>query len=59
MASVSFLPEIRLKEYGRESIEVIDNGTGVEEENIKGLSESVCLLSPQVILFPCRTTCIN
>ena len=32
--------EIRLKEYGRESIEVIDNGSGVEERNIHGLSET-------------------
>ncbi|KAK2173846.1 hypothetical protein NP493_847g00042 [Ridgeia piscesae] len=30
--------EIRLKEYGRELVEVIDNGSGVEESNIEGLT---------------------
>lgn len=30
--------EILLKEYGRESVEVIDNGSGVEESNIPGLT---------------------
>ena len=33
------ISEIRLKEYGRELVEVIDNGSGVEESNIEGLSE--------------------
>lgn len=30
--------EIRLKEHGRDLIEVIDNGSGVEECNFQGLS---------------------
>lgn len=30
--------EIRLKEYGSELVEVIDNGCGVEEANFSGLS---------------------
>lgn len=30
--------QIKLKEYGSESIEVIDNGLGVEEANFAGLS---------------------
>ncbi|XP_059177944.1 mismatch repair endonuclease PMS2-like [Physella acuta] len=30
--------EIRLKEYGSENIEVIDNGSGVEEANFEGLT---------------------
>lgn len=33
-------PEIKLKEYGSESIEVADNGSGVEEKNFAGLSKS-------------------
>lgn len=31
--------EVRLKEYGSELVEVIDNGTGVQEENFEGLSK--------------------
>ena len=31
--------EVRLKEYGSEFVEVIDNGTGVQEENFEGLSK--------------------
>lgn len=30
--------EIKLKEYGAESIEVIDNGSGVKEDNFQALS---------------------
>ncbi|XP_046563090.1 mismatch repair endonuclease PMS2-like [Haliotis rubra] len=30
--------EVKLKEYGSESIEVSDNGTGVEEKNFEGLT---------------------
>lgn len=33
--------EIKLKEYGSELIEVIDNGSGVEESNFKGLSKFI------------------
>lgn len=36
--------EIKLKEYGAESIEVSDNGLGVEEKNFEGLSKSKNLL---------------
>ena len=31
--------EVRLREYGSELIEVVDNGIGVLEENIQGLSK--------------------
>jgi len=31
--------EVRLKEYGSELVEVIDNGIGVQEENFEGLSK--------------------
>lgn len=31
--------DVRLKNYGLESIEVIDNGVGVEECNFQALSE--------------------
>ena len=31
--------EVRLKEHGSELVEVIDNGTGVQEENFEGLSK--------------------
>lgn len=31
--------EIRLKEYGSELIEVVDNGSGVEETNFQALSK--------------------
>lgn len=30
--------EVKVREYGSESIEVSDNGSGVEENNFKGLS---------------------
>lgn len=30
--------EVKVKEYGFESIEVSDNGSGVEESNFEGLS---------------------
>lgn len=30
---------MRLKEYGSESFEVIDNGSGVEEKNFEALSK--------------------
>jgi DNA mismatch repair protein PMS2 len=31
--------EVRMKEYGSELVEVIDNGVGVEEENFQALSK--------------------
>jgi DNA mismatch repair protein PMS2 len=31
--------EVRIKEYGRELVEVKDNGAGVEEENFQALSK--------------------
>ena len=31
--------EVRLREYGSELIEVVDNGIGVQEENFRGLSK--------------------
>lgn len=31
------LIEVKFREYGSESIEVIDNGSGVEEKNFEGL----------------------
>lgn len=33
--------EVRVRDSGLESIEVIDNGSGVEESNFKGLSNSI------------------
>ena len=33
-----FYLEVRLKEHGSESLEVVDNGSGVAEENFAGLS---------------------
>ena len=30
--------EVRLKEYGKDMIEIVDNGTGVEPVNYKGLT---------------------
>lgn len=35
--------EIRLKEYGEELVEVLDNGSGVVEDNFSGLSKSFYL----------------
>jgi DNA mismatch repair protein PMS2 len=31
--------EVRLKDYGSELVEVVDNGAGVEEENFQALSK--------------------
>jgi len=31
--------EVRLREYGSELIEVTDNGSGVQEKNLEGLSK--------------------
>lgn len=43
------LVEIKLKEYGETSIEVSDNGSGVEESNFHGLSEkSFIYIFPEV-----------
>ena len=36
--SNNFLTEVKLKNYGLEQIEVIDNGCGVEEANFQALS---------------------
>lgn len=33
------LVEVKLKKQGLESIEVVDNGAGVEEKNFQGLSK--------------------
>lgn len=44
------LVEIKLKEYGEESIEVSDNGCGVEENNFEGLSKKQTLT--RSISFP-------
>lgn len=35
------LVEVRLRDQGLESIEVVDNGCGVEEANFIGLSEYI------------------
>ena len=37
----SFHAEVKLKDYGSESIEVIDNGFGVEQRNFEGLSKTL------------------
>lgn len=34
-----FLAEVRFKDYGAESIEVIDNGTGIDPSNYDGVGE--------------------
>lgn len=40
-------PDVRLKDYGAELVEVSDNGKGVEEANFEGLSEcGRCLSRP-------------
>jgi hypothetical protein len=39
--------EVRLKNYGADAIEVIDNGSGVEECNFEALSEFLVFFSPQ------------
>lgn len=33
--------EVKIREYGLESIEVSDNGSGVEEHNFEGLSKCI------------------
>lgn len=44
------LVEIKLKEFGETSIEVSDNGSGVEESNFDGLSEYSSFLEFQIKL---------
>ena len=38
---VMLFPEIRLKEYGKEAVEVIDNGSGILPANYEALG-NVC-----------------
>lgn len=40
--------EVKVREYGQESIEVVDNGCGVEESNFNGLSKISFLFSPSI-----------
>lgn len=43
--------EIRLKEYGSDSVEVLDNGAGVKEDNFEALSINSLLKFASIILF--------
>jgi hypothetical protein len=47
----SFLLEIKLKDYGLESIEVSDNGSGVEESNFEGLSMKLVFIIMIIFLI--------
>jgi len=42
---VLLILDVRLKNYGREMIEVIDNGCGVDEPDFQALSMSVSVAS--------------
>ena len=49
---LSFFTEVRLKEYGSDSIEVVDNGIGVEEKNYEGLSKlNICSTQAFIVSF--------
>lgn len=54
------LIEIKLKEYGLNLVEVVDNGTGVEEQNFQGLSKYLKIMSRPLTCF-CKYlfTCKN
>ena len=39
-----FSSEIKLRDYGSELLEVIDNGCGVKEENFEGLSKLIIIM---------------
>lgn len=43
VSTISFtsldVPDVKLKEYGADLVEVSDNGKGVEETNFEGLSK--------------------
>lgn len=45
--------EVKVREYGLESIEVADNGCGVAESNFEGISKSNLLYYCQ-IMFMCK-----
>lgn len=54
------LIEIKLVQQGLESVEVSDNGSGVEEKNLDGMSMcvvfSVSFCRPEMFLQPRNTT---
>lgn len=44
--------EVKVREYGQESIEVSDNGSGVEESNFEGLSNVTrTILSRKILIL--------
>lgn len=40
--------EVKLREYGQESVEVSDNGSGVEECNFEGMSNVIWFLFKRI-----------
>jgi len=42
---VLLISDVRLKNYGSEMIEVIDNGCGVDEPNFQALSMDITVIS--------------
>lgn len=45
------LVEVKLRDQGLESVEVSDNGSGVEEKNLEGMSKKI----KKILIYICKS----
>lgn len=45
------LVEVKLRDQGLESVEVSDNGSGVEEKNLEGMSKKIM----KILIYICKS----